>query len=137
MQFDNPVTNRIPVPKSVKDKQGAFIQKADQMLAHNNGFKNLRNGFTNLLLSKFEIEKLSRKLQSWHELSFKQFLKELKKKKVELSLDKEAEWLEYFTQQKALADELKSQIVQTDKEIDVMVYELYGLTEEEIRVVES
>ncbi len=33
--------------------------------------------------------------------------------------------------------ELKAQIDQTDKEIDAMVYELYGLTEEEIRIVEG
>ena len=78
----------------------------------------------NLLLSKFDIEKLSRKLQSWHELTFKQFLKELKKKKVKLSLKEEAEWLEYFNEQKAKAEELKTQIAQTDAEIDAMVYEL-------------
>ena len=45
-----------------------------------------------------------------------------------------AEWLDYFTQQKAKAEELKSQIAQTDAEIDKMVYEL---TEEEVRVVEG
>ena len=90
-----------------------------------------------LMLSKFDIDKLSRKLQSWHELTFKQFLKELKKKKVKLSLSEEAEWMEYFNQQKAKADELKSQITQTDREIDAMVYELYGLSEEEVRVVEG
>ncbi|MDZ7718337.1 MAG: hypothetical protein U5K72_05895 [Balneolaceae bacterium] len=89
------------------------------------------------MLSKFDIEKLSRKLQSWHELTGKQFLKELKKKKVKLSLEEEAEWLDYFTQQKAKADDLKSQIAQTDAEIDAMVYELYGLSEEEVRVVEG
>ena len=33
--------------------------------------------------------------------------------------------------------EIKSQIDQTDKEIDRMVYELYGLTEEEIQIVEN
>lgn len=33
--------------------------------------------------------------------------------------------------------ELKSQIDRTDKEIDRMVYELYGLTEEEIQIVEN
>jgi hypothetical protein len=37
--------------------------------------------------------------------------------------------------QKALA--LKQQIDETDKEIDRMVYELYGLAEEEIRIVEG
>jgi hypothetical protein len=29
------------------------------------------------------------------------------------------------------------QIVATDKQIDALVYELYGLTEEEIRIVEG
>ena len=32
---------------------------------------------------------------------------------------------------------LKRQIAATDKEIDELVYELYGLTEEEIAIVES
>ena len=33
-------------------------------------------------------------------------------------------------------DSLQRQIAATDKQIDALVYELYGLTEEEIRVVE-
>jgi len=33
--------------------------------------------------------------------------------------------------------ELKSEINKTDKEIDEKVYELYGLTEEEIGIVEN
>jgi len=37
--------------------------------------------------------------------------------------------------QKALA--LKAEIDRTDREIDQMVYELYDLTEEEIRIVEG
>jgi hypothetical protein len=32
---------------------------------------------------------------------------------------------------------LKQQIETTDKEIDTMVYELYGLSEEEIKIVEN
>jgi len=35
------------------------------------------------------------------------------------------------------ASELKTQIDETDKEIDQMVYELYGLTDEEIEIVEQ
>ncbi|MDZ7754779.1 hypothetical protein [Rhodohalobacter sp.] len=53
------------------------------------------------------------------------------------SLNELAEWLDYFTQQKSQADALKTQIAQTDKEIDAMVYELYGLSEEEVGVVEN
>jgi len=36
-----------------------------------------------------------------------------------------------------LTTELKNEIKKTDKEIDQMVYELYGLTEDEIKIVEE
>jgi hypothetical protein len=34
-------------------------------------------------------------------------------------------------------ESLQHQIAATDKQIDALVYELYGLTEEEIRIVEQ
>ena len=52
----------------------------------------------------------------------------LKKKK--LSLPEQAEWMQYFEAEKAKANAIQQIIHTTDKEIDVMVYELYGLTEE-------
>ncbi len=54
-----------------------------------------------------------------------------------LSLNEEAEWMGYFNEQKQKAQELKAEIDKTDNEIDQMVYELYGLTEEEINIVEE
>jgi hypothetical protein len=50
--------------------------------------------------------------------------------KIKLTLSEEAEWLQYFSEQKQKAQTLKSEINKTDREIDRMVYELYGLTEE-------
>ena len=47
------------------------------------------------------------------------------------------EWEEYFNAYKAEINTLQNQISATDKEIDQMVYELYGLTEEEIKIVEN
>ncbi len=87
--------------------------------------------------SKFDIAYPSTKLQHWPSLDFKSFLAELKKAKVQLSLAEEAEWMSYFNTEKQKAQALKTQIAQTDKEIDRMVYELYGLTEEEIKIVEG
>ena len=43
----------------------------------------------------------------------------------------------YFNEQKEKAQTLKAEINKTDQEIDAMVYELYGLTEEEIAIVEE
>lgn len=45
--------------------------------------------------------------------------------------------MELFEEKKKKALELKAQIEKTDKEIDQMVYALYELTEDEIRIVEE
>ena len=45
--------------------------------------------------------------------------------------------MKYFNEQKQKANEIKQQIQQTDNEIDQMVYKLYGLSDEEIAVVEG
>ena len=54
-----------------------------------------------------------------------------------MSLSDEAEWEDYFLQEQLKAVATKNEITATDKAIDAMVYELYGLTEEEISIVEN
>ncbi len=57
--------------------------------------------------------------------------------KIELSLSQKAEWEDYFLQETEKAQILKSEIEKTDRKIDQMVYQLYGLTQEEIAIVEN
>ncbi|MBT6006857.1 MAG: restriction endonuclease subunit M, partial [Prolixibacteraceae bacterium] len=110
------------------------------------------NAFIKYLNSQFTIEKLSRKLENWHELEFSEFIKELqhaikKNNKIRINnglqpivmptkLD-EMDWMEVFENKKLEAQTIKYEIEKTDKEIDQMVYELYGLTEEEIKIIEN
>ncbi len=61
----------------------------------------------------------------------------LTKSKVKMSLSEESEWMAYFKEQKEKALALQSDITRLDREIDQLVYGLYGLTEEEIRIVEG
>jgi len=115
-------------------------------------FNSLNNKFQKYLQQTFQLEKLSKKLQNWHELEFGEFVKELNKaikanNKLRIkegleevpSLTKkdEFEWLDLFEENKQKAQALQTQINQTDKEIDQMVYELYGLSEDEIAIVEN
>ncbi|HOB24834.1 MAG TPA: N-6 DNA methylase [Kaistella sp.] len=93
--------------------------------------------FQRNLQREFSLETLSKKLKNWQDLSYADFLKELAKQKVTLSLSQKSEWEDYFEKEKKKVLEIKSQIDATDKEIDQMVYELYGLTEEEIGIVEN
>jgi hypothetical protein len=61
----------------------------------------------------------------------------LKKQKIPLSLKQQDEWEEYFGEYKEQCRDLANQIESTDREIDRMVYGLYGLSEGEIGVVEK
>lgn len=112
-------------------------EKAEKMLSLNKDLQEVSDKFKRTLHRKFELEKLSKKLEDWYHLSFGEFIKELKKKKIKLSLSEEAEWEDYFLEEQAKALSIQSEIDATDKEIDQMVYQLYGLTEEEIEVVEK
>ncbi len=125
---------RLPIFNS---KKISFENLADTMLNKKNDLLLIQSKFIRLVKRKFKIEKLQRNLQNWHILTFADFVKELKKKKIKLGLAEEAEWEDYFEAEKAKALTLQATIDQTDKEIDQMVYQLYGLTEEEIEIVEN
>lgn len=74
---------------------------------------------------------------SWYDTDFKLFIQELSKKKVKMTTEQEEKWLDRFNRMSVQAREIKQVIDKTDKEIDKMVYSLYGLTEEEIKVIEG
>jgi type I restriction-modification system DNA methylase subunit len=112
-------------------------EQVNSIIEVGNSFNLVVRNFVFHLQSKFPIPKPSTKLQNWPDLDFKGFLGELKKAKVQLSLSEEADWMAYFNEQKQKALTLQSEINRIDAEIDQLVYELYGLTEEEIRIVES
>lgn len=81
--------------------------------------------------------KITGALETFDTLDFAGFVAELKKQKIKLSLVQQDEWEEYFGQYKAALNEMSAQISATDKEIDERVYALYGLTEDEIKTIES
>jgi len=61
----------------------------------------------------------------------------LNKNKITLLGVQKDDWFDRFDRFKKQVLVLKTQIDQTYKEIDCMVYELYGLTEDEILIVEG
>ncbi len=145
---------QIPIPE-INNKE-ALNSKTEIIIALTSKFQKIENSFTKYLQSQFNIEKFSKKLQNWYNLEFVDFIKELRKgihqntnkginpladrsngKSVDLTKQDEMEWMELLDTKKAAATELKSQIDKTDREIDLMVYDLYGLTEKERLIVEG
>lgn len=130
---------QIPIKSISREQQEPFIQKADKMLSLNKSLQETKQNFFNEL----KLEKLTKKLQNFEELEFDEFVKEYTKAKKLKFADKLAErnfkqeWQSLFENDKILTCRLKDEITKTDKEIDTMVYKLYNLTEDEIRIVEG
>lgn len=142
---------RLPITKKIIHSNKLLIL-GDNIHTFNLNFIDFSNKLQTYLKQKFQLEKLSKKLQNWYELDFGDFIKELNKaikanNRLRAKEDLEAiptltkkdefEWLDLFEENKQKAQALQTQINQTDKEIDAMVYELYGLTDEEIAIVEN
>ena len=127
----------IPVPIISKEDQQPFIELANSMLALNKDLQEKRARFLRRLQDNMPDIKITGALETFDTLDFAGFVAELKKQKIKLSLVQQDEWEEYFAQYKSALNDLSAQIAATDKEIDARVYALYGLTEEEIAVIEG
>ncbi len=125
------------IPQISPEAQIPFITHAQKMLDLTREFNEKRTTFIDYFRGKFALQKITRNLESWHTLEFADFIKELGKQKVSLSSTDEFDFKPLFDREKLVCVELQAQITKTNSEIDKMVYSLYGLSEEEVRVVED
>ncbi|MDD6970039.1 MAG: N-6 DNA methylase [Treponema sp.] len=124
----------IPIPEISLEAQQPFITLADKMLILNETLQKKSTNFLKVVKQTFALEKISTKLETFYNLDFDGFMKELKQK---LTPKTKLEWLEVFEETKKSLQEIQNQIAATDKEINALVYKLYDLTEEEIKIVEG
>ncbi|MDP3916768.1 MAG: Eco57I restriction-modification methylase domain-containing protein, partial [Nanoarchaeota archaeon] len=129
---------KIPIKTISISEQKPFIEKADSMLSLNKNFYDKKNKFFNRIQKSFSLEKLNKKIDSFYELDFNDFVKEVEKlSKKKLSLKEQDEWEDYFNEYKKDLSNLKNDIEKTDNEINKMVYKLYGLSKDEIDIIEE
>ena len=132
-----------PLPDKLSEESINYLsEKVDTILSLNKDLQAVNKKFGNYFSGQYKLEKLPKKLENWSELSFTDFITELNKAikttgQTQLTKKDEFEWLDVFEENKTKAQTLKSQIETTEKAIDAMVYELYGLSEEEIGIVEK
>ena len=130
---------QLPIKEVADADQQPFIEKADLMLDLAKQLQTAKQNF----LNELHLEKAPQKLQNFEELEFDDFVKEYTKAKKLKFADKLEErnfkndWSALFENDKKAVLNLKAQIAKTDKEIDEMVYALYGLSEDEIGIVEG
>ena len=128
---------QIPIPILLIEEQQKYVDMANRMLLLNKQLQEKRSRFLRRLKNNFESIKITGALSTFDQLEFADFLKELKKQKITLKLSQQDEWEDYFNDYRSVCHQLSEQMTETNKEIDLLVYKLYGLTYDEVLIVDA
>ena len=118
-----------------QDNAESLSVYANKMLSLNSQLQEKRSQFLRGVTNNLEDVKITTALQQFNQMDFAGFMKELKKQKITIPLKQQSEWEDFFNDCVAECRELSAQIKATDEEIDNRVFDLYGLTEEERKIV--
>jgi tRNA1(Val) A37 N6-methylase TrmN6 len=140
MDFYDFYIQQLPVPKIMiedTNKQKSIINNAELLIQLNKSMQDEINKTKSWLNNSFGVEKFTEKIEKYYKLDSREFLDELKKQINTKSRKNSLALTEGFEESKAVINPLLLQIKETDSEIDKMVYDLYGLTPEEIKIIED
>lgn len=129
---------KLPIKEISIDEQKELSNLAISLSNSNKELYTEINSFKKWILRTFDIENLSKKLENYYELDFEEFLKEIKKKKVNVKQRKTQELLESeFNESLTTIKPLQDKILELDETINNIVYELYELTPKDIEIIED
>lgn len=127
----------LPIKDTNETNKKLMIDLVDKMLQLNAEFQKQSTRFIKLLQSSFPHLTVNKKLESWYDMSFGEFRKELDKQKVVIPIKELMDYQDLFETHATQIKDLQQTIQATDKAIDKLVYELYELTLEEIQIIEN
>ncbi|TKW61103.1 MAG: type I restriction endonuclease subunit M [Blastochloris viridis] len=131
----------LPIPKATKEQKaalGALAQQCQQAaearyMAQQEVLKRIPD-----LAPNPATAKLTGKLQAWWELDFAAFSKEVEKTfRQAIPLKQRNEWEAYLADHRKQVGNLAHRISQLEQEINQQVYTLFGLTADDVAVVEA
>jgi len=125
----------IPFPEIENELELVDLINAIYQL--NNDIHILKTKFFNRIESNFDNVKINTKLSEYNQLTFKIFQAELDKQNIKLSLYQQDEWQEYFINNIKQINEKITKYKKTIEAIDLIVYKLYNLNDNEIQIIEN
>lgn len=130
--------SKLPIPEIGLDQQTSLASKAEQMIELNKQLYKYTNSALEYLQEKFDLIKISKKIQSFEKLGGRLFFEELSlHARIKPLLTQEEELLTWYKQKSETINNIKDQISDIDRLIDHEVYKLYNLTEDEIKIIEE
>ena len=128
--FPNGV-GKLPIAEISSQEQAPYIKLVDELINLNNQRQLEINECKSWLTTAFGIDKFSKQLERFYELSFEEFIKEVKKSKVDIKNPDNFSSLKggYEKYMKNI-NSLNLEIRDIDDKVDDKVYHLYGITED-------
>ena len=80
---------------------------------------------------------VTKKIETWYEMTFGEFRKELEKQKIAIPIKDLMDYQELFDTNAGQIKEIQTKINNTERAIDKLVYTLYHLTNKEIQIIEN
>lgn len=128
---------QIPIPNVNHDIRKTLTEKVDMLLQLNLEKQELEEQALEVLKAEYKIAKVTQKLEDFLNLGWNEVVEELEKQRVKLSLAQKDTLNTWFRDKKKAAITLTDHIVKLEREIDHCVYDLYGLNESEIKIIDA
>ena len=125
------------LPIAISDDQQPIIELADKLLEACQSSHDKAKAFMDYIKTMHKPAKLTEKLNDFNKHDFLTFANELKKQKVKLTPKQEMELMPLFNEKQAELTSLSQRIFKLDSEMDEKIYELYGITEDERKIMEQ
>ena len=135
--FTKDMFNEMPLPKLPQKVLSSFANLSDLQIQNHRKLQEMSDKFYDLLTGDFKNININSSLTNWYDLDWVGFVDILKKQKINLTGTLKDDWYDRFNRLSQQAKTIKSTIDTTDKQIDSMVYKLYDLTDDEIKVIEN
>lgn len=129
--------NRLPIIIGAGTDYQKIIDYANVLLDLSQEKYKLQYDFSEYMKSMYSPKKITDKLFSFNLLEFGEFIEELKKQKSKLDEKKKFELMPLFKEQKDKINNLQDKIKITYSELDYLIYNVYNLSDEEIKHIEN
>lgn len=127
---------KIPIVNPIDNQQEIIIEIVTKLIKLNFDYSKTNIQLLNKLEMNLNIKKLN-KFENWFEHDFKEFFQLIQKSKKSLSLFEQDDWEKYFIRQKNEISTIDSNIKKLEETLDKIVFEIYGINENEKNLIES
>lgn len=135
--FRNVYVERIPIKEPNSEQKEQLSNLSKEIIQLRQDFEKIKQNLFNRIQTNFS-SKISKKLETFWLLNFDEFLREIEKNcSKKFTLNDQDEWQSYFNDNKTQILQLDNKISKLDEQVNKKVYELYGISDEEQKIIES